>query len=235
VEAAVGSLARVEWRVHGSELEAALDELRLLRELRPPSNARSTRPDRYAYLVRRAAGWAVTDEPTEHGPLKSRRLAGVAARALAGYGGDDPRAAIAALRSRMQRASAAQRFEDAGRLRDRVNALERVVASLDELRRLRLLELCLVAPAREEGFVRGFFVSGGMVTARTLPCTGGALAEAAAGVAGARRAEPSVAPEDADALLVVAQFLRTPPPEVRVCPLVPDAIARAARGLPLAA
>ena len=34
----------------GSELEAALEELRLLRELRPPANARSTRPDRYVYL-----------------------------------------------------------------------------------------------------------------------------------------------------------------------------------------
>ena len=35
----------------GSELEAALEELRLLRELRPPANARSTRPDRYVYLA----------------------------------------------------------------------------------------------------------------------------------------------------------------------------------------
>ena len=46
VEAALGALAQVEWQRCGSELEAALDELRLLRELRPPANARGTRPDR---------------------------------------------------------------------------------------------------------------------------------------------------------------------------------------------
>ena len=46
VEAALGALERVEWRVLGSELEAGLEELRLLRELRPPANARSARPDR---------------------------------------------------------------------------------------------------------------------------------------------------------------------------------------------
>ena len=49
VEAALGALANVEWQRCGSELEAALDELRLLRDLRPPANARSTRPDRHVY------------------------------------------------------------------------------------------------------------------------------------------------------------------------------------------
>ena len=52
VEAALGALERVEWRVLGSELEAALEELRLLRDLRPPANSRSTRPDRHVYLRR---------------------------------------------------------------------------------------------------------------------------------------------------------------------------------------
>src|SRR5579884_4305720 len=47
VEGALGALAHIEWRVLGSELEAALEELRLIRELRPPANARATRPDRY--------------------------------------------------------------------------------------------------------------------------------------------------------------------------------------------
>src|SRR6476660_5070769 len=41
VEAALGALARVEWRELGSELEASLEELSLIRELRPPANARS--------------------------------------------------------------------------------------------------------------------------------------------------------------------------------------------------
>ena len=53
VEAALGALERIEWRVLGSEVEAALEELRLIRELRPPANARSARPDRYVYLKRR--------------------------------------------------------------------------------------------------------------------------------------------------------------------------------------
>ncbi len=79
VEAALGALERVEWRVLGSELEAGLEELRLLRELRPPANARSTRPDRHVYLRRRGAGWCVTETPGPHGPLKSRRLARQAA------------------------------------------------------------------------------------------------------------------------------------------------------------
>jgi len=47
VEAALGAVDRIEWRVLGSELEAGLEELRLIRELRPPANARKVRPDRY--------------------------------------------------------------------------------------------------------------------------------------------------------------------------------------------
>ena len=53
VEAALAALERIEWRPCGSELEAALEELRLIRELRPPANARSGRTDRYVYLRRR--------------------------------------------------------------------------------------------------------------------------------------------------------------------------------------
>ncbi|HUH14348.1 MAG TPA: exonuclease domain-containing protein, partial [Gaiellaceae bacterium] len=88
VEAALAALERVEWRVLGSELEAGLEELRLLRELRPPANARSTRPDRHVYLRRRGAGWCVTETPGPHGPLKSRARARQAARALEGWEGD---------------------------------------------------------------------------------------------------------------------------------------------------
>src|SRR5207244_10329158 len=53
VEGALSALERIEWRVTGSELEAALEELRLIRELRPPANERSVRPERYVYLRRR--------------------------------------------------------------------------------------------------------------------------------------------------------------------------------------
>src|SRR5437763_1044876 len=80
VEAALGAVEAIEWRVLGSELEAALEELRLLRELRPPANARSTRPDRYVYLRARGDHVVVTRTPTPYGPLKSRRRAELAAR-----------------------------------------------------------------------------------------------------------------------------------------------------------
>src|SRR5213593_173164 len=84
VEAALGALERVEWRVLGSELEAGLEELRLIRELRPPANARSSRPDRYVYLRRRGDGFVCSSQPGELGPLTSRRRAQLAARALQG-------------------------------------------------------------------------------------------------------------------------------------------------------
>ena len=44
VEAALAALERIEWRVLGSELEAALEELRLIRTLRP--GERAERPSR---------------------------------------------------------------------------------------------------------------------------------------------------------------------------------------------
>ena len=53
VEAALGATERIEWRVLGSELEAALEELRLIRELRPPGNARVSRPERHVWLKTR--------------------------------------------------------------------------------------------------------------------------------------------------------------------------------------
>src|SRR5205823_8397237 len=56
VEAALGAVERIDWRVLGSELEAGLEELRLIRELRPPANARNVRPDRYVWLRKRGDG-----------------------------------------------------------------------------------------------------------------------------------------------------------------------------------
>ena len=64
VEAALAALEQVEWHETGSELDAALEELRLLRELRPPANARSTRPDRHVYLARNGGRWKATTDPT---------------------------------------------------------------------------------------------------------------------------------------------------------------------------
>lgn len=220
VEAALAALDRVEWRVLGSELEAALEELRLLRELRPPANARGLRPDRYVYLRRRGKGFVVGEQPSAHGPLKSRRLAQRAARALDGFEGDDLADALPPLRAKLRRLARDLRFEDAARLRDRLAALEDVVAALAELDRLRRLEVCLLVPAREDGFRRAFFVSGGRVAAsRTLLPGGAGRVEVEAGLSAARLAAPATGPEDADELLLVGSFLRRPPPELRVVPL----------------
>ena len=101
VEAALAAVESIEWRVVGSELEAALEELRLLRELRPPANARSTRPDRYVYLRARGDSVVVTQKPTPYGPLKSRRRAGLAARALEAHELERPRAALPRLRRKL--------------------------------------------------------------------------------------------------------------------------------------
>ena len=244
VEAALAALERIEWRVLGSELEAALEELRLLRELRPPANARGARPDRHLYLARRAEGVTVTSEPGPLGPIRSRRRAELTARALAGASPEEldglaDGVPLARVRSRLARLAAAQRYEDAARLRDRLDALEKVVEGLGELQRLRRAELCLVVPAVEPGFVRAYAVAGGRVAAsRRLPCHRGATVEAGALVAEARgRAAggPSYAPEAADELLLVAGFVRRPPPELTVLPLDAARLVAACAGVEPAA
>jgi len=219
VEAALGALERVEWRVLGSELEAALEELRLIRELRPPANVRATRPDRALYLERRGERWTVVSAPGPLGPIRSKRRAQLVVRALEGFEGEDLADALAPLQSRLRRLAQDLRFEDAARVRDRLAALEEVVGRIAELERLRRARLCLLAPAREPGLRRAFFVAGGRVWARTLaPGRAGSL-EVEAALADAERAETSYAPEDADELVAVAAVLRRPPPEVTVVSL----------------
>jgi DNA polymerase-3 subunit epsilon len=215
VEAALSAVDAIEWRVLGSELEAALEELRLLRELRPPANARSTRPDRYVYLGVRGDQVVVTRTPSATGPVKSRRRAELAARALEPAELARPRDAVPRLRRKLARLAEDFRYEDAARLRDRLKAVEAFADELERLVRLRATELCLLVPAVQLGFRRAFFVTGGRVAAARTIGPGWSL-ELEAGLAEARRSEPSLAPEDADELLVVAQFLRRPPPELRV-------------------
>ena len=226
VEAALGALARVEWRETGSELEAALDELRLIRELRPPANARG-RGGNEVWLRRGAKGWSVVGDPTEHGPLTGRSAVQRAARALAGFEGDDPADALPPLRERLGRLAREQRFEEAARLRDRIVALERVVDRLAELRRLRDLRACLLVPAREQGFLLAVAVAGGRVAAvRRIPLGGGRLevetllAEVACGGVSAEA-------QDVEQVTVVGTFIRRPPPELRVVPLEANAILAA--------
>ena len=220
VEAALGALQRIEWRELGSELEAALEELRLIRDLRPPANARASRPERACYLARRGERWIVTSTPGPLGPLASKHRARLAARALDGHVGDDLRRALAAGRARLGRLAADQRFEDAARQRDRVAALEEIAERLEQLTRLRETRLCVLAPAREPGFRRAFFVAGGRIAAtRTVPDGPAGRLEVDAGLAACTDIDPSFAPEDAADLLVVAGFLRRPGPELRVVSL----------------
>jgi DNA polymerase III epsilon subunit family exonuclease len=229
VEAALLALDRVEWRVLGSELEAALEELRLIRELAPPANSRSRRREHGVYLSRRGEDFVVSKKPSALGPITSRRRASLAARALASstpdeldrllQGGPLPR-----LRARLLHLADNLRYEEAARLRDRVDALERVLERLRRLEELRRLELCLVAPAAEPGWHRAFFVCGGGVCAvRALPPGGGATLEIRAGLrlcrAARERTVDALTPEQAEDLLLLDGFVRRPPPELGVLPL----------------
>jgi DNA polymerase-3 subunit epsilon len=179
------------------------------------------------YLGVRGESVVVTSKPTPHGPIKSRRRAELAARALDPDDLDRPHAALPRLRRKLAALSEAQRYEDAARLRDRVAAVEAIAEDLTQLARLRATELCLVVPAREAGFRRVLFIAAGRIAAaRTVPSGAGARLELEAGLAETRRAVPSLDPADADELLVVAQFLRRPPPELRVLRF--DQLGRAA-------
>jgi DNA polymerase-3 subunit epsilon len=228
VEAALHALGRIEWRVLGSELEAALEELRLIRELQPPANSRSRRKEHGVYLKRRDEDFVVTKTATPLGPIGSRRKASLAARALALstpeelddllQGGPLPR-----LQARLSHLAESLRYEEAARLRDRIEALEQVLERLRRLERLRGSELCLIAPGIEPGWRKAFFVGGGGVCAvRSLPPGAGARLEIEAGLAlcrAAREGGGALTPDQAEDLLLLDGFVRRPPPELAVLPL----------------
>jgi DNA polymerase-3 subunit epsilon len=135
-----------------------------------------------------------------------------------------PESALPRLRRRLRELSDARRFEDAGRLRDRLAALERVCRELKRLDRVRCLECCVLVPATEPGYVRAIFVAGGRVAAeRTLPPGGGSALEVEAGLAATRHSGEL----DLDEVLLVDSVLRRPPPELRVAPLEREPILRA--------
>ena len=215
VEAALAALERVEWRVLGSELEAALEELRLIRELRPPANARSVRPDRYLYLRRRGDSVVCTSQPTELGPLTSRKRAQLASRALQGVEWETLDDALPKLRAKLKRFAHDLRFEDAARLRDRIDALEDAAREIRRMQELRQLAVCIVAPGERAGSRRAFFVAKGQVVC-VRPYIGPHGVEWQAGLAAVARAEPTLAPEAADELRLVAGFIRRPPAELEV-------------------
>lgn len=90
VEDALAATERIETRPMGSEFEASLLELELIKRLRPPANRRSAHPERSCYLT------LTTDEPVPRlrvtalphpgaisaGPITSRSRAQVAAGAV---------------------------------------------------------------------------------------------------------------------------------------------------------
>ena len=244
VEAALLALERIEHRVLGSELEAALEELRLIRELQPPANARSRRKEHGVYLTRRGDELVVSKRPSPLGPIGSRRIASLAARALAASTPEElddllgvgplPR-----LRARLTQLAENLRYEEAARLRDRIEALEHVVERLRKLDRLGRLDACLIAPALEPGWQKAFFVCGGGVCAvRPLPPGAGARLEISAGIAvcqaARERARGPLTPEQAEDLLLLEGFVRRPPPELAVLPLDAECITAHLVGAPSA-
>jgi DNA polymerase III epsilon subunit-like protein len=228
VEAALLALVRIEWRVLGSELEAALEELRLIRELQPPANSRSRRPDHGLYLKRRGDQFVVTKTPTELGPIGGRRQATLAARALANATPDELEQLLAGgplprLRRRLADLTECLRYEEAARLRDRIKALEHVLERLRRLEQLRTLDACLIAPGLTPGWRKAFFVHGGAIIAtRPLPPGPGARLEINAGLSIAhatpQRHDPLTASQAED-MLLIDSFTRRPPPELSVLPL----------------
>jgi DNA polymerase-3 subunit epsilon len=227
VEAALHALDRIEWRVLGSELEAALEELRLIRELQPTANSRSRRKEHGVYLKPRGDDFVVTKTATKLGPIASRRRASLAARALAMStteelealeqpdGGPLPR-----LRARLNDLAESLRYEEAARLRDRIEALEQLLTRLRRLRELRELELCVIAPGSEPGTQKAFFICGGEVHSCSLPrATFEIEATLELCRAAHERAADTLTPEQAEDLLLIDGFVRRPPPELTVLPL----------------
>ncbi len=229
VEAALLALERIDWRVLGSEFEAALEEVRLIRELDPPANSRSRRKGHGLYLKRRGDDFIVSKTATQLGPITSRRRASLAARALALSTTEEvdgllQGAPLPRLRARLSHLAENLRYEEAARLRDRIEALEQVIDRLRALERLRRLELCLIAPALEPSWRRAFFLCNGRVCAvRPLPPGAGARLEINAGLSLCRQAREgardALTPDQAEDLLLLNDFIRRPPPELAVLPL----------------
>jgi excinuclease UvrABC nuclease subunit len=233
VEVALDAVERIEWRVLGSELAAALEEVRLIRDLRPPANARRPQPERYVYLRRRGDEVVVSRLPSRYGPLRRRSQAERAARSLAGCSEEEfdgllEGAPLVRLAERLADLADCLRYEEAARLRDRIASLERVVTQVRRLERLRRVESCVLAPGLAPGEHDAVFVAAGRIVARrTLALDGSATVEvdaALTAVLDAVRAGPSYEADHLDELLVVDGFLRRPPPEVRVVSLERDAI-----------
>ena len=236
VEAALGALERVEWRETGSELEAALEELRLLRELRPPGQ-------RARHAARPARLPPASRQPLERHDRADARRAAHRRRARAARRPGARRSRLGRRRGRRRaprgRDSAGSRVSSASRTprgsatdsrRSRRSSPRS--ASSSELRSLRA---CVVVPAGGPG-------SSGRMRSRADASRRERLAPVRRGCVrrgrdaarrGARAVARSQAPEDVDELRLVASFLRRPPPELRVAALDARGDCRAGAGATL--
>ena len=246
VEAALLALERIEWRVLGSELEAALEELRLIRELQPPANSRSRRNEHGrlpATPRRRVRRHQDPDRarPDRQPPAsrarrpRARLCTRRGARRLL-QGGPLPR-----LRARLADLTESLRYEEAARLRDRIEALENVLERLAPARAPPRARACLIAPALTPGWRKAFFVGRrrSAPSARSRPGPGARL-EIDAGLALAApppELEETLTAAQAEDLMLLHGFIRRPPPELAVLPLDAERIAEhlSRRRLPRAA
>ncbi len=232
VEAALLALARIEWRVLGSELEAALEELRLIRELQPPANSRSRRREHGVYLRLRDGEFVVTKNGDRAGPdpepptRRSRRTCarhGHCGRARAAPRGrpvaPSPRPAGRARRGLPVRGGgAAARSNRGSRTRRRTPTPPRKIAHARLLPhracgRARLEEgvLRLRRPNLRRSLIASRY-GGESRDRRRLLCQ-----------AARRSSTEPITPEEAEDLLLLGGFVRRPPPELAVLPLQAEA------------
>jgi DNA polymerase III epsilon subunit family exonuclease len=223
VEAALDGVERIEWRIMGSELAAALEEVRLIRELRPRANARTPQPENYVYLHLRGERVVLSRVPSRYGPLRGRAEAQRAARALRGCSHDEfgelledahGAALLERLRERLVTFQPGSHDREASRLRRELGSLERVIEELREVDRLRTLDICVLAPGRKPGSRVAYVARGGKLTVHPLSPGGEPGAALRTGERAGLAAHLDV--DHLDELLVLASFLRAPPPELEV-------------------
>ena len=167
VEAALGALERVEWRVLGSELEAGA------RGAAAPARAAAARRTRAARgptatstSAAAAPAGASPRRLARMGPLKSRRRRAELRRGRSRrLGGRARAAALPALRAKLRRLAAAPSLRGRGAAARPDRGAR---GGRRDARGARAPARARALPARagaEEGFARAFFVSGGRVAA----------------------------------------------------------------------
>ena len=211
VEAALDRLDHVEWRPPGP---SSLPRSRRSADPRAatPANTHTPQPERYVYLHRRGERVVVSRLPSAYGPFRRRAQAQRAAQALKGctaeefddlLDGDGPGPA----QEPPGRAHRGRRGARGALLRRRIGSLERAIAHLRRLERLRELDVCVLAPSLEPGRMDAYIVSGGSLVGPRR-----------------RRHKRAMQPgrvraEELDALLVMESFLLRPPGELTIIPL----------------